>query len=80
MKYTTIVQKIQRRSSSLHLRIFCVTTERIYYITKKNPYPKEVLLFRQILGITCSPYKDGFICIHSKESHGDRVRNIQRQI
>ncbi|CAF1372705.1 unnamed protein product [Adineta ricciae] len=70
--YTTIVQKIQRRSSSLHLRIFCVTTERIYYITKKNPYPKEVLLFRQILGITCSPYKDGFVCIHSKESHGDR--------
>ncbi|CAF1119255.1 unnamed protein product [Adineta ricciae] len=70
--YTTMVQKIQRRSSSLHLRIFCVTTERIYYITKKNPYPKEVLLFRQILGITCSPYKDGFVCIHSKESHGDR--------
>ncbi|CAF4284368.1 unnamed protein product, partial [Adineta steineri] len=40
--------------------------------TKKNPYPKEALLYNSIIGVTCTPYKDGFICIQTKETHDDR--------
>ncbi|UJR37535.1 hypothetical protein I4U23_030237 [Adineta vaga] len=70
--YTSMMEKIRRRSYSRHVRILCITTQRLYNLTKKDSYPKEVLLFRQILGVTCTPYKDGFVCIHSKESHDDR--------
>jgi len=66
--------KISRRGYTQHLRLLFITTQRVYNITKKNPYPKEGLLFHNILGITCSPYSDGFMCIHTKEVHEDRVK------
>lgn len=72
--------KIRRRSYTQHLRMLCITTERVYNITKRNPYPKEAVLFENIAGITCTPYKDGFICIHTKETYEDRVRNLQISI
>ncbi|CAF3630211.1 unnamed protein product [Rotaria sordida] len=70
--YTTKMIKISRHSYTQHIRLLCITTERLYNITKKNPYSKEGLFFNQIVGITCTPYKDGFICIHTKESYEDR--------
>ncbi len=75
-KYTSKMMKVRRQKYTQHLRMLCITTERVYNITKKNPYPKEVLLFNDILGITCTPYKDGFICIHTKEVFEDRVKNV----
>ncbi|CAF0779597.1 unnamed protein product [Rotaria sp. Silwood1] len=70
--YTTKMIKIRRRGYTQHIRMLCITTERLYNITKKNPYPKEGIFFNQIMGITCTPYKDGFICIHTKETYEDR--------
>lgn len=66
--------KVSRRGYKQHLRMFCITTERIYNLTKKKTYPKEGLLFHQLVGITCTPYKDGFICIHTKDAYDDRVK------
>jgi len=66
--------KISRRGYTQHLRILCITTERVYNITKKKPYPKEGLFLEDILGITCTPYKDGFMCIHTREVYEDRVK------
>jgi hypothetical protein len=66
--------KIRRQSYTQHVRMLCITTERLYNITKKDPYAKEGILLTEIIGITCTPYKDGFICIHTKDSHEDRVR------
>jgi len=66
--------KISRRGYTQHIRLLCLTSERLYNITKKDPYPKEGLLFQDICGITVSPYKDGFICIHTKETYEDRVK------
>jgi hypothetical protein len=66
--------KISRRGYTQHLRMLIITTERLYNLTKKNSYPKEGVFFKDILGITCSPYKDGFICIHTREVHEDRVK------
>ncbi len=75
--------KISRRGYTEHVRLLCITTARVYNLTKRDPYPKEGLLFNDILGITCSPYKDGFICIHTRETYEDRVkkeagRNLKR--
>ncbi|CAF3935271.1 unnamed protein product [Rotaria sp. Silwood2] len=70
--YTTKMIKISRRGYTQHIRILCITNERLYNITKKNPYPKEGIFFNNIVGITCTPYKDGFICIHTKETYEDR--------
>ncbi|CAF5200446.1 unnamed protein product [Rotaria magnacalcarata] len=64
--------KISRRGYKQHIRILCITSERLYNITKKNPYPKEAVCLNQILGVTCTPYKDGFMCIHTNNVHGDR--------
>lgn len=66
--------KISRRGYTEHVRMLCITTERIYNFTKRKPYPKEVIFFNNILGITCTPYKDGFMCIHTKEANEDRVK------
>lgn len=66
--------KIDRRGYKQRIRLLCITTERVYIITKKNPYPKETLLFENILGITCTPCKDGFVCLHTKETRDDRVK------
>jgi hypothetical protein len=66
--------KISRRGYTQHVRLLCITTERVYNLTKRDPYPKEGLLFANILGVTCTPYKDGFICIHTKEAYDDRVK------
>jgi hypothetical protein len=74
LKYTAKMIKISRRGYSQHLRMICITTQRLYNITKKDPYPKEGLLFKDILGVTCTPYKDGFVCIHTRDSHDDRVK------
>ena len=68
--------KISRRGYKQHIRMLCITTQRVYNITKKNPYPKEALLFNRILGITCTPYKEGFICIHTQETNEDRVKKV----
>lgn len=65
--------KIDRRGYKQRLRILAITTERLYIITKKNPYPKEQLLFKDLLGVYCTPYKDGFICLKTKEVLDDRV-------
>ena len=65
--------KISRRGYTQHVRLLCITTERVYNLTKRDPYPKEGLLFANILGVTCTPYKDGFVCIHTKETYDDRV-------
>lgn len=65
--------KISRRGYTQHVRMLCITTERVYNLTKRDSYPKESLLYAEILGITCTPYKDGFMCIHTKETHEDRV-------
>jgi hypothetical protein len=75
--------KISRRGYTEHVRLLCITTARVYNLTKRDPYPKEGLLFNDILGITCTPYKDGFICIHTRETYEDRVkkeagRNLNR--
>ncbi|CAF1528538.1 unnamed protein product [Rotaria magnacalcarata] len=70
--YTTKMIKISRRGYKQHIRILCITSERLYNITKKNPYPKEAVCLNQILGVTCTPYKDGFMCIHTNNVHGDR--------
>lgn len=66
--------KVRRRRYTQHLRMLCITTERLYNITKRHAYAKEVALFPNILGVTCTPYKDGFICIHTREAYEDRVR------
>jgi hypothetical protein len=73
-KYATKMIKISRRGYTQHVRLLCITTERVYNLTKRDPYPKEGLLFANILGVTCTPYKDGFICIHTKEAYDDRVK------
>ena len=73
-KYTAKMIKISRRGYSQHVRMLCITTERIYNLTKRDPYPKEALLFSDIIGITCTPYKDGFVCIHTREVFQDRVK------
>ncbi|UJR08659.1 hypothetical protein I4U23_012918 [Adineta vaga] len=70
--YVTKMTKIDRRGYKQHIRILCITTERIYIITKKDPYPKEAVLFKDVLGISMTPRKDGFICIHTKETREDR--------
>jgi hypothetical protein len=76
LKYITEIIKIRRRSYTQHVRMLCITTERLYNITKNKTKPntKEGLLFNEIIGITCTPYQDGFVCIHTKDSHEDRVR------
>jgi hypothetical protein len=66
--------KISRKGYSQHLRMLCITTERLYNLTKKDPYPKEGLLFDSIIGLTCTPYRDGFICVHTKDVYEDRVK------
>lgn len=71
--------KISRRGYTQHVRMLCITTERVYNITKKHPYPKEGVLFRDILGITCTPYKDGFMCIHTREAFDDRVQKQEQR-
>lgn len=65
--------KIDRRGYKQHVRLLCITTERIYNITKKDSYAKELVLFKDVAGVTCSPRKDGFICLHTKETREDRV-------
>ncbi|CAF2482126.1 unnamed protein product [Rotaria sp. Silwood2] len=70
--YATKMIKIDRRGYKQRIRILCLTTERVYIITKKDPYPKETLFFKDILGITCTPCKDGFICLHTREIRDDR--------
>jgi len=65
--------KIDRRGYKQHVRLLCLTSQRVYIITKKKPYPKEALLFKDILGISVTPRKDGFICLHTKETREDRV-------
>ncbi len=47
--------KISRRGYTEHVRLLCITTARVYNLTKRDPYPKEGLLFNDILGITCTP-------------------------
>ena len=66
--------KIDRRGYKRHVRMLCLTTERVYIITKKDPYPKEAVFLKDILGISCSPLRDGFICLHTRETDNDRVR------
>jgi len=73
-KYATKMMKIRRQKYTQHLRLLVITTQRVYNITKKDPYPKEGLFLKDILGITCTPYKDGFVCIHTKEVFEDRVK------
>jgi len=51
VQYATKMMKLDRRGYKQHLRILCITTERIYNITKKKPYPKEAVLFNDILGL-----------------------------
>ncbi|CAF4439707.1 unnamed protein product, partial [Adineta steineri] len=72
--YATKMIKIDRRGYKQHVRIFCITTERLYIITKKDPYPKEAVLFKDVLGISCTPRNDGFICLHTRETREDRVK------
>lgn len=36
-------------------------------------YPKEAVFLHHIIGVTCTPYKDGFVCIHTKDVYEDRV-------
>lgn len=74
IQYATKMIKIDRRGYKRHVRMLCLTSERVYIITKKDPYPKEAVRFKDILGITCSPLKDGFICLHTRETRDDRVR------
>lgn len=74
LKYATKMVKIDRRGYKQHVRILCLTSERVYIITKKKPYPKEAVLFKDILGICVTPRKDGFICLHTQETREDRVR------
>ena len=66
--------KIDRRGYKQRVRILCLTNERLYIITKKKPYPKEAVLFDDILGVSCTPCHDGFICIHTRETNQDRVK------
>jgi len=68
--------KIDRRGYKQHIRILCITSERLYIITKKDPYPKEAVMLKDILNISCTPYKDGFICLHTRETREDRVKLI----
>ncbi|CAF3453095.1 unnamed protein product [Rotaria socialis] len=70
--YATKMIKIDRRGYKQRLRILCITTQRVYIITKKNPYPKEHILFKDMLGIICTPCKDGFICVKTREMRDDR--------
>jgi hypothetical protein len=74
LKYATKMVKIDRRGYKQHVRILCLTSERVYIITKKKPYPKEALLFNDILGISCTTRRDGFICLHTRETRDDRVK------
>jgi hypothetical protein len=71
--------KISRRGYSQHMRMVVITTERLYNITKRNPYPKEGAMLKDILGLTCTPYKDGFVCVHTRETHEDRVKTSFRK-
>ena len=66
--------KIDRRGYKQHIRILCITTERVYIITKKKSYAKEAVLLKDILGVSCTPRRDGFICFHTRETREDRVR------
>ena len=66
--------KIDRRGYKQHVRILCLTTERVYIITKKKSYPKEAVFLKDILSVICTPRKDGFICFHTRETREDRVR------
>lgn len=66
--------KISRRGYSQHIRLLCLTTDRLYNITKTDPYAKECVLIGDVRGITVTPYKDGFMCIHTKETYEDRVK------
>lgn len=66
--------KIDRRGYKQHIRMLCLTTERVYIITKKKAYAKEAVLLKDVLGVTCTPRKDGFICFHTRETREDRVR------
>ncbi|CAF3871595.1 unnamed protein product [Rotaria sordida] len=70
--YATKMIKIDRRGYKQHIRLLCLTSEQVYIITKKDPYPKEALFLKDILGITCTPCKDGFICLHTRETREDR--------
>jgi hypothetical protein len=74
LKYATKMIKIDRRGYKQHVRLLCLTSQRLYIITKKNPYPKEAVLFQDILGISVTPRKDGFICVHTRETRDDRVK------
>ena len=76
-KYVTKMIKISRRGYTEHVRMLCITTERVYNLTKRNSYPKEVILFANVLGITCTPYKDGFMCIRTREVNDDRVTSMK---
>ncbi|CAF1097041.1 unnamed protein product [Adineta ricciae] len=71
-QYVTKMTKIDRRGYKQHVRILCITNERLYNITKKDPYPKEAVLFADILGIGMTPRKDGLVCIHTRETREDR--------
>lgn len=66
--------KIDRRGYKQHIRILCLTTERVYIITKKKSYAKEAVLLKDVLGVSCTPRRDGFICFHTRETREDRVR------
>ncbi len=68
------MMKVDRRGYKQHVRILCITNERVYIITKKDPYPKEAVPFKDILGVSCTPCKDGFVCIHTRETRDDRVK------
>ena len=66
--------KVSRQGYKQDIRLLCITNERIYNITRKNPSVKEVLLLADLVGITCTPLEDGFVCLHTKEADDDRVR------
>jgi hypothetical protein len=65
--------KISRRNYKQDVRMLSITNEHIYNITRKNPSIKEVVTLQDIIGICCTPFKDGFVCLHVKASHDDRV-------
>jgi hypothetical protein len=76
LKYASKMVKVDRRGYKQRIRLLCLTSERVYIVTKRNPYPKEAVLFQDILGISCTPRKDGFICLHTRETRDDRVRKM----
>lgn len=74
-KYTTPMHKICRHGFKQDLRILCLTNERLYNFSAKKASMKEVNLLTDISGISCTPFKDGIVCIHTKADDWDRVSN-----